>query len=221
MMDASRFYEDVFVFVLLLLMVFGVYVLLALHYYVAFGLMKNTASYDRHKLKIEKAKRYVFVVLKLGLWTGWASVCLLYGYYLYKGWNLATLFFEFWAKIPEGFWLEAFFVIVRIAVVITLSRYFLKFVYAFLDKQQHRAIENRCATCSEQTISMFYTRLHTTVKYTVVLGILYRISLFFSFLEMLSVGLWTAMVLYVCASIGLLGVNMVAILKEKKEQRYG
>ncbi len=220
-MDASHFYEDIFIFILLLLMVCGIYTLLALHYVVAFGLMKNTDSYNKHKSKIEKAKTYVFLVLKFGLWAGWVSVSLFYGYYLYEGLSIATLFFEYWAKIPQGFWLEALFVIVRIAVVITLSRYFLKWVYGLLDKQQQRALENRCATCRELTISTFYMRLHTTVKYTVVLGILYRISLFFSFLEMLSATLWMAIVLYFCASIGLLGVNLSAMLKEKKEQRFG
>jgi hypothetical protein len=220
-MDAYHFYEDIFIFIVLLTMVLGVYALLALHYVIAFGLMKNTASYEKHKSKIEKAKTYVFWMLKFGLWAGWLSVSSLYGYYLYEGSSLATLFFEYWAKIPQGFWLEALFVIVRIALVITLSRYFLKWVYGLLDKQQQRALENRCTTCREQTISTFYMRLHTTVKYTVVLGILYRICLFFPFLEMISAALWMIMVLYLCASIGLLGVNMLAILKEKKEQRFG
>lgn len=221
MMDASHFYEDLFIFMVLLMMVFGVYALLALHYGVAFRLMKNTASYEKHKSKIEKAKTYVFLVLKFALWAGWLSVSLFYGYSLYEGWSLATLFFEYWAKIPEGFWLEALFVIVRIAVVITLSRYFLKWVYGLLDRRQQSALENRCVTCTEQTISTFYRRLHTTVKYTVVLGILYRICSFFPFLEMLSAALWMAMLLYLCASIGLLGVNILAMLKEKKQQRFG
>ncbi|HQR73582.1 MAG TPA: hypothetical protein PLH07_03980 [Sulfurovum sp.] len=221
MMDAYHFYEDIFIFMVLQLMVFGVYALLALHYVVAFRLMKNTASYEKYKSKIEKAKTYVFLVLKFALWVGWLSVALFYGYSLYEGWSLATLFFEYWAKIPEGFWLEALFVIVRIAVVITLSRYFLKWVYGLLDRRQQSALENRCVTCTEQTISRFYRRLHTTVKYTVVLGILYRICSFFPFLEMLSAALWMAMLLYLCASIGLLGVNILAMLKEKKQQRFG
>lgn len=219
-MPTSHMHEDMFVFVLLLLIILGLYTLLRLHYVLAFGLMKKTATYEKHYIKIEKAKTYVFLVLKFALWAGWVSVSLLYGYYLYEGLSLATLFFEYWAKIPQGFWLEALFVIVRIAVVITLSRYFLKWVYGLLDKQQQSALKNRCATCTELTISTFYRRLHTTVKYTVVLGILYRISLFFSFLEMFSATLWMAIVLYLCASIALLGVNLLAMLKEKKEQRF-
>ena len=103
MTHASTFYEDIFVFVLLLLAVFGMYVLLALHYHIAFGMMKNTASYDKHKSKIDKAKSYVFSVLKLGLWAGWASVCLFYVYDLYKGLSLATLFLKFGLKYLKVF----------------------------------------------------------------------------------------------------------------------
>jgi hypothetical protein len=130
--------------------------------------------------------------------------------------SLKALLFELWAKIPEGFWLEAFFVIIRIAVIITLSRYMLKFVYAFLDKYQQKAIENRCANCSEVTIVKLYSHLHNIVKYTVLLGILYRITLFFPFLEMVSRGLWILLVLYFVVSLGVLAVNGMTMIKEKR-----
>jgi hypothetical protein len=130
--------------------------------------------------------------------------------------SLKSLLFEVWAKIPEGFWLEAFFVIIRIAVIITLSRYILKFVYAFLDKYQEKAIENRCVNCSEVTIVKLYTRLHNMVKYTVLLGILYRITLFFPFLEVISRGLWILLILYFVVSLGLLIVNSMTMIKEKR-----
>jgi hypothetical protein len=130
--------------------------------------------------------------------------------------SLKALLFELWGKIPEGFWLEAFFVIIRIAVIITLTRYLLKFVYAFLDKHQQKAIENRCESCREITIVKLYTRLHKTVKYTVLLGILYRITLFFHFLDVVSRGLWMIMILYFLVSVGLLAVYGLTMMKEKR-----
>ena len=130
--------------------------------------------------------------------------------------SLKALFFELWAKIPEGFWQEALFVIIRIAVIITLSRYVLKFIYAFLDKYQQKALENRCVNCSETTIIKLYGRLHNMVKYTVLLGILYRITLFFPFLEVISRGLWILLILYFVVSLGLLLINGMTMIKEKR-----
>lgn len=215
-MGIPNFYEDVIVFALLLFSVFGVHILLKVHYHFAFGLMKNIDSYEKNKFKIERAKKYLFMVLKILLWFGLTGVSVFCLYYLYEGMSLKTLFFELWAKIPEGFWLEALLVIIRIAVIITLSRYFLKFVYKFLDRYQLKAIKNRCENCSEKTIIRLYTDLHNMVKYTVLLGILYRITLFFPFLEMINAVLWILLVLYMLVSLGVLGVDLVSIIKEKR-----
>ncbi|HSR74654.1 MAG TPA: hypothetical protein VLL31_07405 [Sulfurovum sp.] len=215
-MGTPNFYEEMIVFILLLFSVFGVYLLLKLHYQFAFGLMKNTDSYEKNRVKIEKAKTYLFMVLEVLLWVGLISMFLFCSYYLYEGMSLKAHVFELWAKIPEGFWLNALFVILRIAVIITLSRYLLKLVYAFLDKQKQKAIENRCEHCSDETIIKFYARLHNMVKYTVLLGILYRITLFFSFLKVISTALWMFLILYVVVSLGLLGSNWVLMVKERR-----
>ena len=55
-MDIPNFYEEIIVFGVLLFAVVAVYFMLKLHYQFAFGLMKNTASYEKHKFKIDKAK---------------------------------------------------------------------------------------------------------------------------------------------------------------------
>ena len=200
-MDTPNFYEEVIVFGLLLFAVFGVYIMLKLHYHFAFGLMQNTSSYEKNKVL---------------LWLGLISMFTFGIYYLSEGMSLKGLLFELLAKIPEGFWLEALFVILRIAVIIILSRYVLKFVYAFLDKYQKKAIENRCESCSEVTIVKLYTHLHNMVKYTVLLGILYRITLFFPFLEVISRGLWILLILYFVVSLGLLLINGMTMIKEKR-----
>ena len=215
-MDIPNFYEEIIAFGVLLFAVIAVYFMLKWHYQFAFGLMKNTSSYEKHKPKIDKAKHYLFFVLKVLLWFGLMAMFTFGSYYLSEGMSLKVLLFELWAKIPEGFWLEAFFVIIRIAVIIALSRYVLKLVYAFLDKNQQKAIEHRCDSCREITIVKLYTHLHNMVKYTVLLGILYRITLFFPFLEVISRGLWILLVLYFVVSLGVLAVNGMTMIKEKR-----
>lgn len=215
-MGIPNFYQEAIVFVLLLIAVFGLYLLLKLHYQFAFGLMKNTASYQKNKVKIEKARTYLFIVLKVLLWLGLIGMSVFCISYLYEGMSLKALVFELWAKIPEGFWLNALFVILRIAMIITLSRYLLKHVYAFFDRKQQQAIDNRCEHCSEETIRKLYARLHEMVKYTVLLGILYRITLFFPFLEVISAALWTLLILYILVSLGLLGGSFVSMIKERR-----
>ena len=215
-MEMPNLYEEIVVLVALLLGVFSVYIMLKLHYQFAFGLMKRTASYAKHESKIEKAKKYLFFVLKVLLWIGLIGMFVFGVHYLYEGMSLKELLLKLWAKIPQGFWLEALFVIIRVAVIITLSRILLKFVYAYLDKYQQKAIQNRCATCSEITIIKLYSRLHNMVKYTVLLGILYRITLFFPFLEVISRGLWILLILYMGVSFVLLVQNGMKMIKEKR-----
>ena len=67
-------FDELIVFALLLLGVVGVYVLLKLHYVFAFGLMKKTASYEKNRVKIDKAKRYLFVFLKILLVLGFGAM---------------------------------------------------------------------------------------------------------------------------------------------------
>ena len=215
-MDTPNFYEEIIVFGLLLLAVVGVYMMLKVHYHFAFGLMKNTSSYEKNKTKIVKAKEYLFIALKVLLWLGLIGTTTFCIYYLSEGMSLKALLFEWWSKIPDGFWLDALLIIIRIAVIITLSRYVLKYVYVFLDKYQQKALENRCANCSETAIIKLYKHLHNMVKYTVLLGILYRITLFFPFLEMISRGLWILLILYFVVSLCLLAVNVVRMIKERR-----
>ena len=124
-MDTPHLYEEVIVFILLLFAVVGVYIMLKLHYEFAFGLMRNTASYEKNKSKIAKAKRYLFFLLKVLLWLGLIGTTVFSIYTLLEGMSLKALVFEWWAKIPDGFWVEALWVIIRIAVIIVLSRYIL------------------------------------------------------------------------------------------------
>ena len=214
-----NYYEEVMVFGLLLLAVVGVYMMLKLHYHFAFGLMKNTASYEKNKSKIDKVKKYLFFILKVLLWIGLISMTTFSLYYLGEGMSLKLLVFEWWAKIPDGFWLEALFVLLRIAVVITLSRYILKFIYAFLDKSQQKTLAKKCLNCSEAVIVTLYKRLHDMVKYTVILGILYRITLFFPFLEVVSRGLWVLLIFYMGVSFALVVANSMRMIKERRRMQ--
>lgn len=216
-MHISNFYEEVIVFGLLLFAVFGIYIMLKVHYHFAFGLMQNTASYEKHKRFIDNAKRYVFFTLKVFLWIGLIAITIFSVYYLSEGMSLKVLVVKWWAKIPDGFWIDALLVIIRVAVIIVVSRYILKIIYARLDMYQQKALENRCANCREETIIRVYSQLHTMLKYTVLLGILYRITLFFPFLEMISRTLWILLIMYMAISFVMLVRNVLAMIKEKRE----
>lgn len=216
-MGIPNFYEEVIVVIVLLLVVVGIYIMLKVHYHFAFGLMKNTGSYEKHKTLIDNAKKYVFFTLKVLLWIGLIGTTIFSVYYLSEGMSLKRLVLEWWAKIPDGFWMDALLVIIRVAVIIVVSRYILKIIYARLDTYQQKALENRCANCREETIIRFYSQLHTMLKYTVLLGILYRITLFFPFLEMISRALWIVLIVYMTVSFVLLVRNVLAMIKERRE----
>ncbi len=93
-MEMPNLYEEIVVLVALLLGVFSVYIMLKLHYQFAFGLMKRTASYAKHESKIEKAKEYLFFVLKVLLWIGLIGMFVFGVHYLYEGMSLKALLFE-------------------------------------------------------------------------------------------------------------------------------
>lgn len=177
-------FEELIVFALLLLGVVGVYILLKLHYVFAFGLMKNTSSYEKNREKIEKIKKYLFFFLKIFLVLGFSAMFIFGTMYLMEGMSLKTLVFELWGKIADGFWTSLFWTLIRIAVLIIVSRYILRKIYAFLERQQQKTIDKK--VYNKTNIEKVYLRLHNTIKFTVVLGIVYRITHFFPFLEELS-----------------------------------
>jgi hypothetical protein len=197
-MDTPNLYEEMIVFILLLLAVAGIYILLKLHYVFAFGLMKNTASYEKNRVKIEKAKKYLFLFLKILLVLGLAAMFVFATMYLMEGMSLKALVFELWGKIADGFWTSLFWTLIRIAVLIIVSRYILRKIYAFLEKQQQKTIDKK--VYNKTNVEKVYLRLHNTIKFTVVLGIVYRITHFFPFLEEVSAVMLVFVILFFVAA---------------------
>ena len=177
-------FEELLVFALLLLAVIGVYYALKLHYIFAFNLVKNTSISEEKKQKIEKIKIYLFTFLKLLLWLGLLAMFVFGLKYLSEGQSLKTLVLELWGQIAEGFWTSLLYTLVRIALLIVLSRYLLSKSYIFLDKQEQKTINKK--VYNESNVKKVYLRIHNSIKFTVVLAIVYRITHFFAFLEDLS-----------------------------------
>lgn len=215
-MNIPNFYEEFIVLSILLAAVVVIYIVLKLHYHFAFGLLKDTASYVKNKQKIDKAKYLVFFTLKILLWLGLVGTFIVSISILSEGVSLKGVVFEAWAKIPEGFWLEALFIVVKIVLVVVVSRYILRLTYGYLNKKKDKAIQNKCEKCTEINIIRIFNRLHNMVKYTVILGIMYRITAFFSFLKMISVAILISLILFFIVSMGLLGVSISTAMKEKK-----
>ncbi len=175
-------FEELLVFALLLLGVVGVYVLLKLHYIFAFGLMKNTASYEKHKDKILKIKSYLFLFLKILLGLGLLAMLIFGSTMLSEGLSLKAFVLDSWKKIPDGFWTLLLFALFRIAVLIVVSRYLLRKIFAFLDRQKQKTINKK--VYNKSNIEKTYLYIHNTIKYTVVSGIIYRITHFFPFFRL-------------------------------------
>jgi len=173
-------FEEYIVFALLLLGVFGVYYALKLHYVFAFSLVEKTALCDEKKQKIEKIKYYVFAFLKVLLILGLVGMFTFGSIELYEGLSLETFTIDVWHKIPQGFWLDLFLTLLRIAILIVIMRYVLKWIFSFLDRQ----------------VELVYLRIHNMIKYTFVLGVVYRIVHFFPFLEEVSEVFLAALILF-------------------------
>ncbi|MCW8821142.1 MAG: hypothetical protein OQK45_02860 [Sulfurovum sp.] len=213
-MDIPNFYEEIIAFGVFLVAVIVVYIMLKLHYHFAFGLMKNTSSYEKNKLKIDKAKKYLFFILKVLLWFGLIGMFAFCIYYLSEGMSLKALLFELWAKIPEGFWISLFFTLLRIAVLIIISRYLLRKMYVFLDKQQQKTINKK--VYNKTNVEKVYLRIHNTIKFTVVFGIVYRITHFFPLLVEVSAVMFVFLILYFIVAVLFTLREVMIMLKEKR-----
>lgn len=213
-MHTLNLFEELFVFGLLLLGVVGVYVLLKLHYIFAFGLMKNTSSYEKNRVKIEKAKHYLFGFLKILLVLGLVGMFAFGTLYLMDGMSLKALVFELWGKIADGFWTSLLFTLLRIAVLIIVSRYILRKIFSFLNKQQQKTIDKK--VYNKTNVEKVYLRLHNTIKFTVVLGIVYRITHFFSFLEEVSAVMSLFFILFFVVAMMITLREVWMMLKTKK-----
>jgi hypothetical protein len=207
-------FEELFVFALLLLGVVGIYYALKLHYVFAFGLVKNTAISEKKKQKIEKIKTYIFAFLKVLLVLGLIGMAIFGTVVLMDGMSLKGLVIELWQKIPEGFWLHMLWVLVRIAILIILMRYVLKAVFQFLDTQQEKLIEKK--RYNTENIKLFYLRVHNTIKYTFVLGVIYRIIHFFPFLVEVSDVFLLALVLFFTLALAISVKELIAMIQTRK-----
>jgi hypothetical protein len=176
--------EEYLVLASLLLAVWGLYILLKLHYIFAFGLVKNTSISDDKKQKIEKIKIYIFAFLKILLVFGLLFMFTFSSITLMNGESLKALVIDLWQSIPEGFWLSMLWTLFRIAVLIIMMRFVLKTIYKFLDKQEEKTIaKNRY---NSMNVKLLYQRLDNSIKFSIVLGVMYRIVHFFPFLEEVS-----------------------------------
>jgi len=187
-------YEELIVFALLLLGVVGVYYLLKLHYIFAFGLVQKTSLSEAKKQKIDKIKIYLFIFLKILLFLGLTGMFVFGISVLMDGMSLKQLIFEAWSKIPEGFWLSLLFTLIRIAVLIVVFRYVFKKIFAFLEKQKEKTIAKK--VYNSANVKKVYMRFENTIKYTFVLGVVYRITHFFPYLSEVSTVMFDFVVLF-------------------------
>ena len=194
-------FEELLVFTLLLLGVVGIYYALKLHYVFAFGLVKKTSISEEKKQKIEKIKTYVFTFLKVLLLVGLVSMFVFGTGVLMDGMSLKALVIDLWQKIPEGFWVSLLWTLIRIAVLIVVVRYILKKIYVFLDKQQEKTIAKK--RYNTENVELVYLRIHNTIKYTFVLGVIYRIVHFFPFLLEVSYVFLVALILFFIVALGI------------------
>lgn len=193
--------EELFVFTLLLLGVVGIYYALKLHYVFAFSLVKKTSISEEKKQKIEKIKIYVFTFLKVLLLVGLAGMFIFGTGVLMDGLSLKALVIDLWLKIPEGFWLSLLWTLMRIAILIVVVRYVLKKIYALLEKQQEKTIAKK--RYNTKNVELVYLRIHNTIKYTFVLGVIYRIVHFFPFLGEVSIVFLLALILFFIVALGI------------------
>jgi len=205
--------EEYVVFAGLLLAMWGLYILLTLHYMFAFSLVKNTSISEDKKQKIEKIKVYVFAFLKVLFFISLIAMFAFGSMTLMEGESLKALVFDLWQSIPKGFWLHLLLTLFRIALLIVLMRYVLKYIFRFLEKQEVKSISKN--TYHPNNIRLVYLRIYNTIKFTVVLAVIYRIIHFFPFLEEVSHIFLFALVFFVIVALMIVLKETLLMLKTR------
>ncbi|MEY3090790.1 MAG: hypothetical protein RL113_1106 [Pseudomonadota bacterium] len=212
-MVLPHFYQEIIVFLLLLLGVFALYGILKLHYIFAFGLVKNTSLSAEKKEKIERVKEYIFRLLKVLLFVGLIGMTWFGISVLYSGASLKSTVILWWGMIPEGFWLHLILTLMRIALLIVVMRYVVKKIFVWLDRHKMKVLSSQ--RYDEIFIEQMYQDLHNGIKYTVVLGIVYRIIHFFPFLAEVSHVFLSVLLGYIIYSLTALGMDLYRLRKKK------
>jgi len=208
-------YEEILTASLLLFAVLGFFIALRLHYRFAFGLLKNTEDYETKKHKIKKIESFSFFALNILFVIAFMAVFSLDAYYLYEGYSLEEMVIDLWHKIPEGFWLELLFKLIKVAIMIVLMKIVFKFIYKLLKQKEKKLILKK--RYKEELVKLFFLRVKNTIKYTFVLGVMYRITHFFSFLEEVSVVFLVALVGFFLFAFGV-SVRAYFEMKRTKEE---
>lgn len=193
--------EELLFLLLLLLGVVGSYYALKLHYIFAFRLVEKGALSPEKKNKIEKIKPYWFTFLKFLFIALFIATSIFATLYILEGESLKALILGYWYQIPQGFWMRFLFTLLRIALLIVVMRFILKYIYRLLTLQEAKSVAKK--RHNEHYINDFYSKIHTTIKYSVVLGILYRIIHFFPFLAEISLLFLGSLILFFVTSSGL------------------
>jgi len=214
MIFSQYIWNELITFVLLLLFVVLVYFLLKWHYIFAFGLLKKTSVYEKNKNKIEKIRKYFFIFLKFTLFMGLLSMFLFCSTCIVEKKSLLSFIIAFWSSIPEGFWLQMLWTLVRIAILIIVMRYVLKIVYKILEKQEEKSLLKK--RYNTKNVEMLYVRIHNTIKYTVILGVVYRIIHFFPFLEEVSYVFLVALILFFILAIMITMKELISMIQTRK-----
>jgi len=200
--------------VLLLAAVMLIYFLLKWHYIFAFRLMQKTSMYETNKIKIENIRKYFFIFLKLLLFTSLIGMSIFCNSCIVEHRSLEHLVIDLWSSIPEGFWVHMFFVLVRIAILIVLMRYVLKAIFRFLDKQEKKVIAKK--RYNTKNVTLVYLRIHNTIKYTFILGVIYRIIHFFPFLAEVSHLFLVALILFLIVALAITIKELIVMIQTRK-----
>jgi len=198
----------------LLFVLLFLFILIELHYIFAFKLVQKTQIYTEKTAQIKKIKKYFFLFLHLSFALIFMLIVFFSLNYLQEGYSLKALLYEYWAKIPQGFWLEFLYSLIHIAVLIVTFRIILKKLYIFLDKKEAQTLEKN--NYKANYVKAFYERVHKSLKFIVVFGIVYRITHFFPFLALLSDVLGLFLIAYVCLSLFFVWQSFRVMRKVKK-----
>jgi hypothetical protein len=191
-----------------------VYLALKLHYVFAFRLVQKTSISEAKKQKIEKIKTYVFGFLNVLFVIALIAMVWFGTRMLMQGESLKEVVLHVWLEIPDGFWFAMLWKLIRIAILIVIMRYILRGIYILLERHKAKVVAKKCY--NTKNIEILYLRIHNTIKFTVILGVMYRIIHFFPFLAEVSRVFFVALVLFVVSALIVTLKELILMLNTRK-----
>jgi small conductance mechanosensitive channel len=195
-----------------------IFSLVLLYFILSYGIrfiqnrIQNSQSLASQEKRITGFCKLFRLILRLFLLVSLLAVIGVNGYQWYLGNDLKTFTFDWFQKIPPGFWKGLGISVAKVIGLVIAARYFIRFNDRGINFISDKAVNFDQIQDNDDSVAFFFKRFNSIQKVVVWLLVFYAASLLFGLPEVVGVYILIALKVYLIISIGLLLVNVMSVI---------